>query len=117
MYFFSIFRRFSCIFPEKVVFLQRNCIIRQNAYERYYYKQHTPILYDTTRQESMAVRLIFPWRRDGRQRCGYIWDTYKNDLDVLKQQIEVYISELSNTRDIPFTSAFPYTREQSYIAA
>lgn len=25
----------------------------------------------------------------------FIWDTYKNDLDVLKQQIEVYISELS----------------------
>ena len=25
----------------------------------------------------------------------FIWDTYKNDLDVLKEQIEVYISELS----------------------
>ena len=25
----------------------------------------------------------------------FIWDTYKNDLDVLKQQIEVYISEFS----------------------
>ena len=25
----------------------------------------------------------------------FIWDTYKNDLDVLKQQIEEYISELS----------------------
>lgn len=25
----------------------------------------------------------------------FIWDTYKNDLGLLKQQIEVYISELS----------------------
>ena len=28
-----------------------------------------------------------------------IWDTYKNDLDVLRHQIESYISELQNHRD------------------
>ena len=29
----------------------------------------------------------------------FIWDTYKNDLDVLRHQIESYISELQNHRD------------------
>ena len=29
----------------------------------------------------------------------FIWDTYKNDLDVLRHQIESYISELQNHGD------------------